>query len=234
MVKLYILIKQDKSELSMKSAAVIPSYNVGKTIGDVVSRTSQFVDQIFVVDDGSTDKTASIAQRSGAEVISLELNTGKANATRMGIKECRGFGAVVLLDGDLQHCPEEIPALISAVQSGAHLCIGSRFLNGGVNMPIKNRFSNWMASRIISTITGQTVTDPQSGFRALDGAVAQELELAAERYAIEHIMILEAAKKSFIINEVPISCIYGDEESNIHVLSDSYRVMRDIIRFVLR
>ncbi|GBE18791.1 MAG TPA: glycosyltransferase family 2 protein [Euryarchaeota archaeon] len=218
----------------MKSAAVIPSYNVGKTIGDVVSRTSQFVDQVFVVDDGSTDETAVVARRSGAEVISLDVNTGKANATRVGIKKCSGYDAVVLLDGDLQHCPEEIPALISEVQSGAHLCIGSRFLNDTVGMPFGNRLSNRMASKIISTITGQTVTDPQSGFRALEGGVAQELELAAEGYAIEHIMILEAAKKSFIINEVPISCIYGDEESNVRVLTDSYRVMRDIIRFVLR
>jgi len=218
----------------MKSAAVIPSYNVEKTIADVARRTSQFVDQVFVVDDGSDDNTAEKARRAGAEVICLELNTGKANATRVGLKKCSGYDAVVLLDGDLQHCPEEIPNLLAAVDSGAHLCIGSRFLNGGVEMPFGNRLSNRVASRIISTITGQTVTDPQSGFRALDGEVAQELELAAERYAIEHIMILEAAKKRYTINEVPITCIYGDEESNINILSDSYRVMRDIIRFVLR
>ncbi len=220
--------------MSKKSVAVIPAYNAASTIGEVVKRTSVFVDKVIVVDDGSVDKTASEAGRHGAHVICLEENTGKANATKVGIRECAGFGAVVMLDSDLQHCPEEIPHLITEVENGTDLCIGSRFLNGRAQMPFGNMLSNRVASQIISLITGQSISDPQSGFRALDGGIAQDLDLAAERYAIEHVMILEAAKKDLIIKEVPISCIYGDEESHIRVFPDTLRVMRDILRFVLK
>jgi glycosyltransferase involved in cell wall biosynthesis len=93
----------------MKAAAVIPAFNTKSSIGEVVRRTLPFVDKVVVVDDGSSDDTAAEAKRSGALVISLEKNTGKANATRIGLNACCDFGAVVLLDGDLQHCPEEIP-----------------------------------------------------------------------------------------------------------------------------
>lgn len=218
----------------MRSAAVIPSYNVERSIGEVVKRAVSFVDLVVVVDDGSIDTTAEEARRNGAKVISLEENTGKANATKVGLKNCLDYTAVVTLDGDLQHCPEEIPRLLAEIEQGADLCIGSRFLNGQVSMPLGNRISNRVASRIISTISGQRISDPQSGFRALDGEVLPRLELRAEKYAIEHVMILEAAKKGLEIREVPINCIYGDEESQIRVFSDTIRVAYDILRFVLK
>lgn len=218
----------------MKSAAVIPGYNVSKTIGEVVRRTLPMVDQVIVVDDGSQDNTAEVARESGALTITLDENTGKANATRVGLRRCEGFDVVVTLDGDLQHCPEEIPALIEGVMDGAQLCIGSRFFNDHSSMPFGSRFSNRVASWIISLLAGQRITDPQSGFRALDGRIVPELELRAERYAIEHVMILEAARKGFTIKEVPISCIYGSEQSNVRVLQDTCRVVYDILRFISR
>jgi glycosyltransferase involved in cell wall biosynthesis len=218
----------------MKSAAVIPAFNVESSIWEVVKRTLPFVDTVIVVDDGSTDETAYEAGRSGAEVISLPKNTGKANATKVGLGECGEYGAVVMLDGDLQHRPEEIPKLIAEVKNGAELCIGSRFLDGDTEMPINNLISNKVASTIISLISRQQISDPQSGFRALDGTALKGLGLKAEKYAIEHIMILEAAQKNLKIKEVPISCVYGDEESQIRIFSDTLRVAYDILRFVLR
>lgn len=218
----------------MKHAAVIPAYNISKTIGEVVSRTLPFVDQVVVVDDGSSDNTASEAKRHGAMVISLGKNTGKANATRIGLQECASADVVVTLDGDLQHCPEEIPKLVEEIKNGTDLCIGSRFFNDHSMMPLGSKLSNRIASRLISFLAGQKLTDPQSGFRALGGKILPELELKAERYAIEHIMILEAAKKRFKIREVPVSCIYGEEQSNVKVFSDTFRVTYDILRFVLK
>jgi glycosyltransferase involved in cell wall biosynthesis len=218
----------------MKLAAVIPAYNVSETIGEVVERTLPFVDRVIVVDDGSGDNTALEAKKQGAEIVSLAKNTGKANATRVGLKECDGFEVVVTLDGDLQHCPEEIPKLVEEVRNGSHLCIGSRFFNDHSIMPFGSRLSNKTASTVISFFAGQKLTDPQSGFRALDGKILPELELRAERYAIEHIMILEAARKGFVIKEAPISCIYGEEQSNVKIFSDTLRVVYDLLRFILR
>jgi glycosyltransferase involved in cell wall biosynthesis len=218
----------------MKSVAVIPAYNVSSSIGEVVKRTLPFVNEVIVVDDGSIDETARIAKESGAKVISIKQNKGKAHATRLGLTECEGFDAIITLDGDLQHCPEEIPQLLEQIKGGANLCIGSRFLDGHSNMPMANRFSNRIASRLITLLSGEKLSDPQSGFRALDGKTAKNLELKAERYAIEHVMILEASEKKCKIEEVPISCIYGDEESQIKIFSDTLRVTHDIIRFLLR
>ena len=218
----------------MRTVALIPAYNAAGTIGEVVKRTLSFVDKVIVVDDGSTDATVKEAECHGAEVLSIGKNTGKANAIRTGLRKCHGFDAVVLLDADLQHCPEEIPRLLEEIKNGADLCIGSRFLNGKVKMPLGNRFSNSTAGRIISFLSGQRLTDPQSGFRALNGKMAISLELRAERYAIEHIMILEVSRKKGRIKELPISCIYGDEVSHIRIFSDTLRVMYYVIRFVLQ
>jgi hypothetical protein len=101
-------------------------------------------------------------------------------------------------------------------------------------MPLANKLSNKIAGRIMSFLTGTSITDPQSGFRALDGKIIKSLELKAERYAIEHIMILEAVKKSYIIKEVGTSCIYGEEESHINIFSDTIRVIQDILKFMVR
>ncbi len=217
----------------MRIGAVIPAYNVEDTIEEVVDRTIPFVERIIVVDDGSDDSTASLAKCNGADCFKLEKNTGKANATKMGLRKCGDLDAVVTLDADLQHCPEEIPLLIEEIKNGTDLCIGSRFFKENSSMPWANRFSNAIASRVISRLSGQRLTDPQSGFRAIHSRILPHLELKAERYSIEHIMILEAARKKFRIREVPISCIYGDERSNIRIFSDSLRVTYDILRFVL-
>ena len=217
----------------MRTVALIPAYNAAGTIGEVVKRTLSFVDKVIVVNDGSTDATAKEAEHQGAEVLSIGKNTGKANAIRTGLRKCHGFDAVVLLDADLQHCPEEIPRLLEEIKNGADLCIGSRFLNGKVKMPLGNRFSNSTAGRIISFLSGQRLTDPQSGFRALNGKMAISLELRAERYAIEHIMILEAARRGLRIGEVPTSCVYGYETSSVRPVRDTLRVMYHILRFLL-
>jgi len=218
----------------MRSVAVIPAYNEARTIGEVVRRTRGFVDCVIVIDDGSKDGTAEAASEKGAEVLKLEENSGKANATKIGFSRCNGYDVVITLDGDLQHLPEEIPKLVECVEGGADLCIGSRFLGGKVEMPLSNRLSNSVARVIINLLTGLRITDPQSGFRALRSGKLGELKIEAERYAIEHIMIIESARKGFNVSEVPISCIYGDENSHIRPLRDSMRVTYDILRHVFR
>ncbi len=218
----------------MRAAAVIPAYNAEKSIGEVIERTLQFVERVVVIDDGSKDRTSDQIRLYDVEGIFLENNKGKANAIRLGLKRSASFDAVVALDADLQHRPEEIPALLSEIEKGADLCVGSRFLSDHSSMPFSNRFSNSVASRLVSFFAGQRLTDPQSGFRALRGTLIPDLELKAERYSIEHIMILEAARKKFMIKEVPITCLYGDEESSIRTIRDTVRVTKDILGFVLR
>jgi glycosyltransferase involved in cell wall biosynthesis len=217
----------------MKKVAVIPAYNEEKTIRQVIERTLKFVDEVIVVDDGSTDSTAAEAEKTRARVIRLRKNSGKANALKTGFRHLPDCDAVVMLDADLQHLPEEIPRFLEALQNGSDLCIGSRFLEAPRNMPWACKLSNRVASALVSFLAGQRISDPQSGFRAIKKDKLDLLELKAERYSIEHILILEAAAKRMKIKEVPISCVYGDEKSKIKPLRDSVKVAYNILRFVL-
>jgi len=217
----------------MKVIAVIPAYNAEKSIAEVVRRTKKFVSEVVVVDDGSSDNTLREALYAGANAIKLPQNKGKANAVREGIKAIKECDAVVFLDADLQHLPEEIPLLVDEIEKGADICIGSRFLKGSpANMPPGNKFSNWFARNLIKRVAGVKITDPQSGFRAVRWSKLKELELRAEGYAIEHVMILEAAKKGFKFAEAPVSSIYGKEKSHISVVKDTLRVAYYVARFV--
>ncbi|MFQ5887963.1 MAG: glycosyltransferase family 2 protein, partial [Candidatus Hydrothermarchaeales archaeon] len=211
----------------------IPAYNEAETIGEVVKESIGLVDHIIVVDDGSKDDTSGEASRNGAEVIRIDINSGKANALKQGLQRCNGYDVVLLMDADLQHSPSEIPLLIRCIEDGADLCIGSRFLKNETNMPLLNRISNGVARTIVSLLAGQHISDPQSGFRAIKGSRIDELELKAERYAVEHIMILEASKRKFKICEVPISCRYEGERSHINPVKDSLRVVYYLLKFYL-
>ncbi len=217
----------------MTSVAVIPVYNEGKTILQVVKAAEKFVDKVIVVDDGSTDESAAEAKKTNAEIIALPRNMGKANALKTAFRRCKGYDVIITLDGDAQHPPEEIPSLIKCTES-SDLCIGSRFYSDCSTMPFASKFSNKAASLLVSFLTGQKLTDPQSGFRAIRGEKLEKLELKAERYAIEHIMILEAARKKFKIAEVPITCVYGEEKSSIKPVRDTLRVAYHILRFLAR
>lgn len=217
----------------MGSVAVIPAYNEQESIAEVVRRCLNHVDEVIVVDDGSQDRTAEKAIEAGARVVRLERNTGKANAVREGLKLARGYSEVFILDADLQHLPEEIPILRAQLKAN-DLVVGSRFLKKAQGMPLKNRISNRLVSILMSLLMGQRITDPQSGFRALRGSCAEKLELRAERYALEHIMLLEAKKKGFRIAEAPISTVYGREKSYIRPFKDTLIVVYYILRFILR
>lgn len=215
-------------------AAVIPAYNEEKTIKETAERTKKFVDHVVVVDDGSTDGTFNEAKKAGVEVIKHKKNMGKAAALKTGFACLGDYDTVITLDADLQHLPEEIPPLLSGLDGGCDLCIGSRFLSNSNCMPLLNRISNRISSIILSVLAGQTITDPQSGFRAIKRETLERLELMADRYAIEHIMILEAARKGFKIMEMPISCIYGEETSHINPVKDTVNVIYHILRFITR
>jgi len=215
-------------------AAVIPAYNEEKTIIEVIERTKKFVDHIVVVDDCSDDCTFDEANKSGAEIVKHKKNKGKTAALKTGFKRTMEYDVVVILDGDLQHLPEEIPNLIAGIEDGADICIGSRFLSDSSCMPFTNRISNKIASALLTILSGRKVTDPQSGFRAIKREALEKLKLPADGYAVENIMILEAAKKGFKILEIPISCIYGGEKSYIHPFRDTASVIYHIIRFIIR
>ena len=109
-------------------AAAIPAYNAAPFVGDVVRRTLAQIGEVVVVDDGSADETASRAREAGAEVLAHDFNRGKGAALRTAFAYLaeRDFDAVLTLDADGQHLPEEIPRLEQAWREGADLVLGTR------------------------------------------------------------------------------------------------------------
>jgi len=220
-------------------AVIIPAYNEGLVIGSVVLQARQHADRVIVVDDGSLDRTAAIARLAGADVIRFEENGGKAKAMMAGLARVRalGYEAVVMLDGDGQHDPDEIPAVVAPVLAGeADLVIGSRFLDVKADIPAYRRAGqrvlNWFTN--LSTYGGSfATTDSQSGFRALSRRALENLTFASEGYNIESDMIAHFAPLGLKITEVPISVTYDvPHKHKLNPVSHGFGVLARIVGLI--
>ncbi len=212
--------------------ATIPAFDCAPTIGRVVSGCLAHVGTVIVVDDGSSDGTAEAAREAGARVESLERNQGKGAALRRGLEiALAGSPAdpgepagVVLLDGDGQHDPGDLPALIAAWESGAgELVIGSR-LGASDAIPRARYFTNYVGSRILSWMSGVELEDSQSGYRLLAASLARRLRLRSCGYAIESEMLLKTAALGATIAHVPIATIYDGAPSHFQPIRDTLRI----------
>lgn len=195
----------------MKTIAVIPAYNEEKTIADVLERTRLFVDEIIVVNDGSSDRTAQIAKSKNVIVVSHVINRGLGAAIGTGFDAALKFGAdmVVTLDADGQHDPSEIPKFVSAIQGGADTVIGSRMLNPS-GMPWFRRVANRLGNLVTLFLFGAHVTDSQSGFRAFNKFALKKIKIRTNRMEVSSELIAESKVHKLNLVEVPIKAIYTD------------------------
>ncbi len=219
-----------------KVVAVVPAYNEELAIGSVVLETKKHADEVIVVDDGSVDRTAEIAGLAGAVVIRLDQNTGKANALMKGFELARqnGFVAGVMLDGDGQHDPNDLPLIISPVLNGeADLVIGSRHLGNGKDIPAYRRVGQKMLDVVTNAGARQKVTDTQSGFRALSREAMNSLDFKSKGFNVESDMIIDFSKKGLKVKEVPIGAKYDvPRKHSKNPLSHGIAVMGRLVRLV--
>lgn len=194
-------------------SAVIPAYNEALSIGSLVLQAKKYVDQVIVVDDGSKDKTADIARLAGATVIQLEKNQGKAQAMMYGFELLKqeGYTAAVMFDGDGQHNPDDIPAIVGPVLRGeADLVIGSRYLGKESAIPAYRMVGQKTLGAFTNFGAQTKTTDSTSGFRALSITALNNLDFKSEGYSIEFDMINHFASRNLQITEVPIEVAYGN------------------------
>jgi len=209
-------------------AALIPAFREQLHIADVVRRAKQYLDIVLVIDDGSPDATSTEAAKSGAMVIRHEANRGKGAAIKTGLRELLSYGVkyVLILDGDGQHCPEEIPAFLQeSNRSEAHFLLGNRMSDAG-KMPLIRRLTNRFMSLQISRICGQSIPDTQCGFRMIHHDVIPHMFCESNAYDYETEMILIASREGFQIDPVPVSTVYSTEDSKIHPFKDTLRFFK--------
>lgn len=221
-----------KSQL--KLIAAIPAFNEEKYIGTIVLKTRQYVDEVIVVDDGSTDNTSSVASLAGATVIRHDKNKGKGAAIQDILAEARKKNPdiLILLDADFQHDPDEIPILIKPIISdGFDLAIGSREQQRG-KIPRYRRIGQRVLSYFSRILSKEKVIDSECGYRALSPRAIAELKLRQKGFAIETEMIAAATEKGLKITEVPISAIYTKDSSTLNPLSHGVGVLTWILAMI--
>jgi glycosyltransferase involved in cell wall biosynthesis len=207
-------------------AVIIPCRNEEVTIGALVREIRAHLPAVFVVDDGSTDRTAHNAAEAGARVLSQEIRAGKGAALSTGWRHVfqRGFPWALSLDGDGQHAPSDIGAFLRhADGSGAALIIGNR-METPAGMPrLRQLVNQWMSAQI-SRMVQCPMPDTQCGFRLMHLGAWSGLRMEdAGHFQIESELCCQFAAAGHKVEFVPIQVIYRDERSKICPVRDTLR-----------
>jgi glycosyltransferase involved in cell wall biosynthesis len=226
--------RERESDADPKTVVVIPAHNEQRFIGSVVLQARKYVDAVVVVDDGSIDATADIAEAAGAIVVRHPRNLGKGAALNTGFHEARKIGAeaVVVMDGDGQHQAEEIPTVARPVLEGkADMVVGSRFLRIEGHVP----YVRGLGLRAITTLSnlgsGLPLSDSQTGFRAFSKEALQGISFRAGGFSVESEMQFLARQLRLRTIEVPVSCSYRDTPKR-SMVSQGLEVLNGILRLV--
>jgi len=223
----------ETQQTEVRILAGIAAYNEARYVGSIVLQARQYVDEVIVIDDGSTDNTARVAELAGATVIRHAENRGKGTAIHSILIEARKRkpDILVLLDADSQHDPNEIPILIKPISEGFDLVIGSREAQKD-KTPRYRRIGQKVIFRSSRLASKANISDSESGFRALSPKAINELDLKEKGFAIESEMITGAADKNLKITEVPISNIYTKDGSTLNPIRHGIDVLSRIIAMI--
>ncbi|MFC7079049.1 glycosyltransferase family 2 protein [Halorussus caseinilyticus] len=221
----------------------IPAYNEAETIGEVVTEVRQFADRVVVVDDGSGDDTAERAEQAGARVVVHRRNQGYGGALQTAFEEADRLGVehLVILDGDGQHDPADVPKLVETQrETGAEIVVGSRFL-GDSDVPLYRRFGLFVVNTLTNVGLGafrpeSWIRDTQSGFRAYDAdairSIAEDDSIGTQMSASTDI-IHHAFNRNYSVEEVGTRITYDGENANSqHPLSHGVVLIRNILTLI--
>jgi glycosyltransferase involved in cell wall biosynthesis len=228
---------QSSAAGSPKVVAAVPCFNTEHWIGDVVSKARKHVTQVIVIDDGSQDDTARVAEAAGALVVSHGVNKGYGRAIGSCFEAAKASGAdiLVILDGDAQHDPEDIPLLLAPIlRHEADLVIGSRFLDNGVRIPGHRRFGINVITSLWNLGSRVKVSDAQSGFRAYSRKIVEGFSVREKGMSASIEIIEVARRKRVTTKEVPISCSYPTSTLDSKALIHGLGVALDVVKIRLR
>lgn len=214
-------------------AIAIPAFEAEATVADVIRRARAVHPEVVVVDDGSPDRTGEVARACGVTVLVHPSNLGKGRAIKTAFDHlfARGFDAVVTIDADGQHPPEETPKLVAAWRAGADLVLGTR-AHLYAQMSAVRRASNGTSSWLISRVAGEDLPDCQTGFRLYTRALVDAVGFPEARFEAESAVIVRAARRGFTIAGVPIRLDEPDGRATSHYrpIVDSMRIAGAVTR----
>jgi glycosyltransferase involved in cell wall biosynthesis len=210
-------------------ALVIPALNEAATIRDVVSRALVQSDTVIVVDDGSHDGTARVLDGLPAVILRNQYTCGKAASLRRGIAYALGEGvaAVMTLDGDGQHAPEDIPRLIAAYRRNPGMIIIGARLHDTLKIPRSRYLANRFANFWIAWAAGYPLNDSQSGFRLYPAQVLESLHVVHNQsrgFVFESEILIDAARSGVRSVSVTIPAVYRTDARPSH-----FRPVLDIL-----
>lgn len=207
----------------MRVLAAPVAYNEKVKIGRVLDRfTSGLVDELIVVDDGSTDGSRAEIESRGVKVVVHEKRQGVGAAIRTAIRYAQehGFDIVVILAGNDKDRPAEITNLVRPiVEEGFDFVQGSRYLKGGVadGMPFYRHLATRLHPWLMSMVTGRRITDSTNGFRAIRLSALKDSRIDLDQewlntYELEPYLLFKAIKLGYKVKEVPVTKIYPPKE----------------------
>jgi dolichol-phosphate mannosyltransferase len=205
----------------VRPLVVLPTYQEAENIAEVLQRLRRAAPSadVLVVDDSSPDGTAALAKSvghdlGGVDVLIRATKSGLGSAYRAGFAEglARGYDVLVEMDSDLSHDPARLPALLDAVEAGADLAIGSRYVPGGAipHWPLHRRLLSRWGNRYADLLLGLSVRDATSGFRAYRAEALRGIDLAAvsaDGYGFQIEMAYRVAAEGGTIVEIPIEFV---------------------------
>jgi hypothetical protein len=215
-------------------AVVIPAYNEERFIGSLVIESLQIVDRVIVVDDGSKDRTAAVARLAGADVLIHNRNQGKGVALENGLAYALSLDvdAVVAMDGDGQHRPNEIPDLVRPIlDEEADMVIGSRFRDVKSKIPWWRQIGQHALTYVTNTTSQIISTDSQSGFRAFSRQAVESMDLRSTGFSVESELQFIASENQWRVIEAPITCIY-EEKAKRNPFQQGVQVLNGILNLV--
>lgn len=243
----HVVVESSSTDPGIETMVAIPAYNEASTIGSVVEAAADYVDTVIVIDDGSTDDTVARARQAGATVIEHAENRGYGAALKTAFRVAAEHEAtqLVVIDGDGQHDPHDIPKLLTAHRDGdAEIVVGSRFTDGTKTaMPIYRRMGLWVINSLTNLSLGVVrreswVRDTQSGFRVYGGSAIATL--AADNTMGDHMdastdILYHAHHHDHEIAEVGVEINYDvDDGSSHHPLIHGFVLLRNILRTIER
>ena len=215
----------------MSTAAIIAAYNEEAHVAQVITDTKAHVDEVIVVDDGSSDETYTKAKNAGATTLRHVINLGKGAAVRTGCDYAleQGHDHFILLDGDGQHDPQEIPRLKKHLKTH-DIVFGMR--KKDKNMPALYKIGNWGLTTISQVLFGIAVRDTQCGYRAMSADAYKKIRWDSSDYGMESEMIVRAGVAGLTHKEIIVRTIYHDRHKGTGIL-DGVKIALNLLKWRL-